>query len=250
LTRVVTGRDDLRGNPSNRPLRRAMSSPARGDRQAIMTTMKRNVTDRALVIGLTVGAKANNPIHASNRASEASFRAMLGDSVELFGIDLQMNFRGKPDPNECSPSTILEDATDLVTLETFPVMRDGGFSLITFDSHTEQYCKHFARAPLVLMYYLDKLRVGGRYIMSARVEMMDFVTPTVDFGHEQNRGVLRSYWEKDDSLRDAFTLEYLKQHAGIHPTISDPLIVITRKAGGRFVKVEEALKQMREARAR
>jgi hypothetical protein len=210
------------------------------------TTMKRHFTDRALVIGLTVGAKADTPMHMSNRESEAKFRAMLGDSVELFGIDLQMNFAtSKPDPNECSSNTILEDATDLATLETFPVMREGGFSLITFDSHTEQYCMQFVHARLVTMYYLDKLRVGGRYIMSARVEMMDFVTPTVDFGVEQNRGVLRSYWETDSSLRDAFTLEYLEQHSGIHPTISDPIVVITKKANVRFVKVEEALKEMR-----
>ena len=211
------------------------------------TTMNRHFTDRALVIGLTVGAKADNPMHNSNRESEAKFRAMLGDSVELFGIDLQMNFAGsKPDPDECSSNTILEDATDLATLETFPVMREGGFSLVTFDSHTEQYCKHFVRARLVTMYYLNKLRVGGRYIMSARVEMMDFVTPTVDFGVEQNRGVLRSYWETDGSLRDGFTLEYLEQHSGIHPTISAPIVVITKKANVEFVKVEEALKEMRK----
>lgn len=208
--------------------------------------MKRHFTDRALVIGLTVGAKADTPMHKSNRESEAKFRAMLGDSVELFGIDLQMNFaRSKPDPNECSSNTILEDATDLAALETFPVMREGGFSLITFDSHTEQYCMQFVHARLVTMYYLDKLRVGGRYIMSARVEMMDFVTPTVDFGVEQNRGVLRSYWETDGSLRDAFTLEYLEQHSGIHPTISAPIVVITKKANVKFVKLEEALKELR-----
>jgi hypothetical protein len=224
------------------------------------TTMKRHFTDRALVIGLTVGAKADTPMHKSNRKSEAKFRAMLGDSVELFGIDLQMNFaRSKPDPNECSSNTILEDATDLATLETFPVMREGGFSLITFDSHTEQYCMQFVHARLVTMYYLDKLRVGGRYIMSARVEMMDFVTPTVDFGVEQNRGVLCGYWETNGSLRDAatgdpvngqtaahaFTLDYLEQHSGIHPTISAPIVVITKKANVKFIKVEEALKEMR-----
>jgi hypothetical protein len=209
-------------------------------------TMKRHFTDRALVIGLTVGAKADTPMHGSNRESEAKFRAMLGDSVELFGIDLQMNFAGsKPDPNECSSNTILEDATDLATLETVPVMREGGFSLITFDSQTEQYCMQFVHAQLVTMYYLDKLRVGGRYIMSARVEMMDFVTPTVDFGVEHNRGVLRSYWETDGSLRDAFTLEYLEQHSGIHPTISAPIVVITKKANVKSRQVEEALKEMR-----
>jgi hypothetical protein len=227
----------------------------------MVTTMKGPFTDRALVIGLTVGAKADTPMHSSNRESEGRFRAMLGDSVELFGIDLQMNFAGsKPDPNECSSHTILEDATDLATLETFPVMREGGFSLITFDSLTEQYCKHFVHAPLVTMYYLDKLMVGGRYIMSARVEMMDFVTPTVNFGVEQNRGVLSSYWETDGSLREAatkdpvdgqtaaraFTLEYLEQHAGIHPTIAAPIIVITKKANVTFVRLEEALKKMRK----
>src|SRR3979409_1136183 len=121
------------------------------------TTTKRHFTDRALVIGLTVGAKADTPMHKSNRESEAKFRAMLGDSVELFGIDLQMNLAGsKPDPNECSSNTILENATDLATLETFPAMREGGFSLITFDSHTEQYCMQFVHARLVTMYYLDK----------------------------------------------------------------------------------------------
>ena len=214
-----------------------------------------------MVIGLTVGAKADTTMHKSNRKSEVEFRAMLGDSVELFGIDLQMHFAGsKPDPNECSSNTILEDATDLATLETFAVMREGGFSLITFDSHTEQYCKHFVRAPLVTMYYLDKLRVGGRYIMSAMVEMMDFVTPAVDFGVEQNRGVLRSYWETDGSLCDAatgdpvngqtaacaFTLDYLEQHSGIHPTISDPIVVITKQANVKFVEVEGALQELRK----
>src|ERR1044072_7322384 len=118
--------------------------------------------------------------------------------------------------------------------------------MITFDSHTEQYCMQFVHARLVVMYYLDKLRVGGRYIMSGRVEMMDFVTPTVDFAVEQNRDVLRSYWETDDTLRDAFTLEYLEQHAGVHPTISAPIVVITKKANVRVAKVEEALKAMRK----
>lgn len=217
-------------------------------------------TDRALVIGLTVGAKANTPMHESNRQSEAKFREMLGESVELFGIDLQMNFAmDKPDPNLCSPNTILQDATDLVTLEAVPLMREGGFALVTFDSHTEQYCPHFVRAPLVTQYYLDKLRVGGRYIMSASVEMMDFVTPTVDFRHEQNQRVLRSYWARDGSLRDAttreqvtsevaanaFTLEYLEEHSGVHPTISAPLIVITKNANVKLVKVEQALREMR-----
>lgn len=216
-------------------------------------------TDRALVIGLTVGAKASTPMHESNRQSEAKFREMLGESVELFGIDLQMSFAsGKPDPNLCSPNTILEDATDLVTLEALPLMREGGFALVTFDSHTEQYCPHFVRAPLVTQYYLDKLRVGGRYIMSASVAMMDFVTPTVDFRHEQNQGVLRSYWAQDGSLRDAatgeqvtgeaaacaFTLEYLSEHSGVHPTISAPLVVITKKANVKLVKVEQALREM------
>lgn len=219
-------------------------------------------TDRALVIGLTVGAKANTAIHEHNRQSEAKFRKMLGKSIELFGIDLQMNFVGKPDPQQCSPNTILEDATNLVTLETFPIMSEGGFALITFDSHTEQYCKYFVHAPIVTKYYLDKLRVGGRYIMSARVEMMDFVTPTVDFGHERNQAVLRSYWTGDGSLCDAvtreqvtgeaaasaFTLEYLEEHSGVHPTITDPLIVITKNANVKLVKVEEGLREMRGRR--
>lgn len=221
-----------------------------------MMTTTLQFTDRALVIGLTVGAKADTPMHESNRQSEAKFREMLGESVELLGIDLQMNFAmGKPAPNLRSPNTILEDATDLATLETFPLMREGGFALVTFDSHTEQYCPHFVHAPLVTQYYLDKLRVGGRYIMSASVKMMDFVTPTVDFRQEQNQGVLRSYWALDGSLRDAatrepvtgkaaayaFTLEYIEEHSGMHPTIPDPLIVITKNANVKLVEVEEAL---------
>jgi hypothetical protein len=76
--------------------------------------------------------------------------------------------------------------------------------------------------------------------------MMDFVTPTVDFGLEQNRGVLRSYWETDGSLRDGFTLEYLEQHSGIHPTVSAPIVVITKRAEVEFVEVEEALREMRK----
>lgn len=220
----------------------------------------RQFTDRALVIGLTLGSKANNPLHEHNRQSEAKFREMLGESVELFGIDLQMNFTGKPDPHLCSPNTILEDATNLATLETFSAISDGGFALVTFDSHTEQYCPHFVHAPLVTMYYLNKLRVGGRYIMSACVEMMDFVTPTVDFRHEQNQGVLRNRWARDGSLVDAttgeqvtneaaahaFTLKYIEEHSDVHPTIHDPLIVITKNANVKLAKVDEALREMRE----
>lgn len=43
----------------------------------------------------------------------------------------------------------------------------------------------------------------------------------------------------------AFTLDYLEQHSGIHPTISAPIVVITKKANVKFIKVEEALKEMR-----
>jgi hypothetical protein len=214
-------------------------------------------TARALVIGLTVGAKAKIEIHQHNRMSEAKFRELLGDSVELFGIDLQMKFAGKPDPNECSANTILEDATDIVTLERFPVMREGGFSLITFDAYTEQYCPRFVHVPIVVKYYLDKLAVGGRYIMSGKVAMMDFVTPTVDFVHEQNQAVFRSFWETEGDLYDsdtgelvrgeagarAFTLEYLSEHSGVHATIHKPIVVITKNANVGFVSLDKWLKQ-------
>jgi hypothetical protein len=214
-------------------------------------------TARALVIGLTVGAKAKTEMHEGNRESEAKFRELLGDSVELFGIDLQMQFAGKPDSNECSANTILEDATDIATLESFPVMREGGFSLITFDAYTEQYCMRFVHDRIVVKYYLYKLAVGGRYIMSGRVEMMDFVTPTVDFVHEQNQAVFRSFWEKEGDLYDsgtgeivrgeagarAFTLEYLSEHSGVHATIHEPIVVITKNANIGFVSLDERLKQ-------
>lgn len=72
------------------------------------------------------------------------------------------------------------------------LIKPSGFKLITFDSHTEQYCKRFSRGELPWAFYLNQLEVGGRWIMSSRMEMMDFITGQVDFGKEENLRKLRA----------------------------------------------------------
>lgn len=72
------------------------------------------------------------------------------------------------------------------------------FATITYDTHTEQYCPPFFSRE-VIYFCLNRLAVGGCYVMSARVDMMDF-SGSIDFGNDENLAQLKNALS-DESVR-------------------------------------------------
>uniref|UniRef100_A0A7S2LAI1 Uncharacterized protein n=1 Tax=Zooxanthella nutricula TaxID=1333877 RepID=A0A7S2LAI1_9DINO len=216
----------------------------------------------------------------SNRAGEVAFQAARPGAT-LYGIDMQMGSGTMPcrtakdvnaDELGSQGYTLIANAHDWGALEADPRIREGGFSLVTYDYATEQYDRQLVQ-PEPLCYFLNKLRVGGEFVMSARVDYMDF-QGAINFAVADNRAILASYWEKTgtklvalrpsgaeeggdvfEEIADAeragcFEITYLAEHAGeLNPRIAEPVLVIKKKRDVLFLDVAEAAEERRKAKA-
>ena len=139
-----------------------------------------------LVIGLTVGASpdSDNCLERSNAAGEAAFQHAYGSGARIYGIDLQLrSFRGANsfgrmfDARRCEDATytIAEDAILEHRLEQYTVMKPHSFILITFHGavSTKRGAALGSDTKINHHYFLNKLEVGGRYVIQVDDEYPD-----------------------------------------------------------------------------